>query len=394
MFVERFVQGVDRMPRSPKPKIGNSRVGFTLIELLVVIAIIGVLIALLLPAVQQAREAARRTQCVNNMKQLGLALHNYNDTFKQFPPGRMSPDWVIGGVPNVNYTSYSGVSIPAGHWAGYWSVHSHILSFLEESAAYDALNHNAPHTGLMQTSSGAIVNPNYTAFISTKGSFICPSDPFGGNGPGGDNCYRANFGGATPYAGGQTRPNNTIGGITGGNGAFTIGRGMRTADFIDGLSKTAMMAERTRGTANFSFPEKSDNISVVGVTLSLTNGENDANLLYNACLSAVVNPSFSFYQQGRYAASPGFGLQFSDGWAYAWYISTLYNHVAPPNWTGYDCGLGSSIMDVPSEHAIVSARSMHPGGANLLKGDGSVTFESENIDRAVWRALGTRNGND
>jgi prepilin-type processing-associated H-X9-DG protein len=100
------------------------------------------------------------------------------------------------------------------------------------------------------------------------------------------------------------------------------------------------------------------------------------------------------YQQGRYAASPGFGLRFSDGWGYAWYISTLYNHVASPNWVGRDCGVGSSLMDAPGEHAIVSARSQHPGGVNVLLADGSVKFVKSSISVVTWRALGTRNGGE
>jgi prepilin-type processing-associated H-X9-DG protein len=78
----------------------------------------------------------------------------------------------------------------------------------------------------------------------------------------------------------------------------------------------------------------------------------------------------------------------------AWYSATMYNHVAPPNWRGWDCGVGSSIIDVPSEHAIVSARSSHPGGANVLLGDGSVRFVKETIGIETWRALGTRRGGE
>jgi prepilin-type N-terminal cleavage/methylation domain-containing protein/prepilin-type processing-associated H-X9-DG protein len=368
--------------------------GFTLIELLVVIAIIAVLIALLLPAVQAAREAARRAQCTNNLKQIGLGLHNYHSTHNAFPPGRMTPDWVKSGVVQNGYGSYGGVTGVPGEWSGYWSVHCHILNYMEQVPAYNAMNFAQALTGQMQLAGGAVANANYTAFVLTQNTFTCPSDPFStGNGPGGENNYRANFGGSTPYAGGQVRPDNTVGGATGGNGGFTIGQGLPIAGFTDGTSNTAVFAERTKGTANFTTPGRSDSIGVFNVTLTLTNPVVDANAMLQACLTLPSNPAV-FYQQGRYASSPGFGLQFSDGWGYAWYVATLYNHVAPPNWKGWDCGVGSSIMDVPSEHSIVSARSQHPGGANVLLGDGSVKFVKDTVNPQTWWGLGSRNGGE
>ncbi|MDB5351678.1 MAG: hypothetical protein JWN86_2925 [Planctomycetota bacterium] len=373
------------------------RRGFTLIELLVVIAIIGVLIALLLPAVQAAREAARRMQCTNNLKQIGLGLHNYESTHKAFPPGRMSPDAIKGGVPALTLTSYGASTLPnaPGNWSGYYSVHCHILSYMEQSAAFNAMNFTGVNLGALQDASGNIISPNYTSYTMTTNSFICPSDPFGGQGPGGENNYRANFGGSTPYAGGGLRGDNIQRSNT-DNGMFTYGPGVAISEVLDGLSNTAMFAERTKGSGSFVSPAKSDFGFVAKTAISLTfNGPVDAQNLYQYCGShTFVVPGDFMYQQGRYVASPGFGLQFSDGWGYAWYISTLYNHVAPPNWKGYDCGLGTSLADAPSEHAIVSARSMHPGGVNVLFGDSSVKFVKDSTDVKVWRALGSRAGNE
>src|SRR5215211_264920 len=164
------------------------RRGFTLIELLVVIAIIGVLIALLLPAVQQAREAARRAQCTNNLKQLGLALHNYHDSQRVFPPGR-------GYSCCASGTTSTGCHSPQ----------MMLLPYLEQESSTAA--YNFEYTG------GDGLLPNYTVNISVIGSFLCPSDSFNGlttdsgpaNGfaPASPQSYRVNVGvtacAARPY---------------------------------------------------------------------------------------------------------------------------------------------------------------------------------------------------
>src|SRR5262249_23151167 len=136
-------------------------------------------------------------------------------------------------------------------------------------AAYNALNFTAPLSGQLQDTAGVIISPNYTSFTLTQGAFICPSDPFStGTGPGGENNYRANFGGSTPYAGGQTRPNNAVGGVTGGKGAFTIGPGLGVSAITDGTSNTAFFAERTKGSASFAAPARSDSYGIFGFTLT------------------------------------------------------------------------------------------------------------------------------
>jgi prepilin-type processing-associated H-X9-DG protein len=115
-------------------------------------------------------------------------------------------------------------------------------------------------------------------------------------------------------------------------------------------------------------------------------------ILSDAAMDICRNPATisGFSSNGRWLQ----GTDFSDGWGFSWYIATLYNHVAPPNWKGWDCGFGSSIMDVPSEHAIMSSRSYHPGGTNVLMGDGSVKFIKDSVNLVTWRGLGTRNGGE
>src|SRR3954449_10732366 len=132
---------------------GRGRTGFTLIELLVVIAIIAILIALLLPAVQAAREAARRIQCTNNLKQVGLALHNYESTNGVFPPGRINT-YVAGN----------------GHC---WGAYSQMLPYVEQQAVFDAMNFGMnPDPDYTSTSAAA----NRTAAVTTLAMFLCPSD--------------------------------------------------------------------------------------------------------------------------------------------------------------------------------------------------------------------------
>jgi prepilin-type N-terminal cleavage/methylation domain-containing protein/prepilin-type processing-associated H-X9-DG protein len=384
---------------------GRRKSGFTLIELLVVIAIIAVLIALLLPAVQQAREAARRTQCKNNLKQIGLALHNYLSTHKVFPPGRMLPDFVKNGVVQTSYTSYGGATPPTSVFVGGRSVHQHLLPYMDQANIYNLINQNV-HSQQMTTGLTTPLNANYTAYANAAGIFICPSCPFTKRVIT-ENNYVYNFGGSTPFAGAAANNKQNINtatftGGTGfwanktlscqGDGAFIADSPLADRDFTDGMSNTAIFSERTKGTGQDMStipPGRSDTIT--SPVRSSPTFLQDPSIIYSQCLTAApIVSSFNFSSFGRWLGNS----DYSNGWPFAALSGTMYNHVATPNWRGLDCGMISSIADTPGEHAIISARSLHAGGVNTMMADGSVRFVSENIDGDVWRSVGSRNGSE
>lgn len=370
--------------------------GFTLVELLVVIAIIGILVGLLLPAVQAAREAARRMQCSNNLKQILLALHNYESANQRFPAGRLAPDWVVNGVPRASYTNYNSVdqNPAAGHWTGFRSVHSAILPYMEQANLYDLINFAVP-TAVRLTTNGVPTNANYNAYSKAAGLFICPSDNNTGRVVS-ENNYRYNFGGSTPNAGAENSTANhnltasAHGFSAGGNGAFTIRDHLTTAAFTDGLSNTVFFSERTKGTG-FDLSAMPPTLDDIVTTPGRANMLWHPDALMRDCMTFNRLPSsFHFNSAGRWLE----GSDFSNGWPFGFYSSTMYNHVAPPNWQFHDCGTWSAIPDAPGEHAIVSARSRHPGGVNAGMGDGAIRFFNSTIDLATWRGLGTRNNKE
>jgi prepilin-type N-terminal cleavage/methylation domain-containing protein/prepilin-type processing-associated H-X9-DG protein len=330
------------------PGGSRRRHGFTLIELLVVIAIIAVLIALLLPAVQAAREAARRIQCANNLKQIGLALHNYHAPWNSFPVGFLY--------------AYQGV-LPISSSLQYrWSVLAQMSPFLEQSNLYNALNFQFP-IAHMPAGGPSLFWPyfpaNTTAMATQVALFVCPSD--GAPPPASDS-------GPTNYAF-CTGDGSNGGDATNADGAFILGLPQSVVTVTDGTSLTAAASEQLLGIAG---PYSQTTPTPVPSPWS------------RAMARVAAAP---LTDQACALSGSGWLLNKGSGWWDGNYQNTLYNHYLTPNAGRPDC----TVYHNPGWKA---ARSFHPGGVNLLCCDGHVLFDKDSVDPRTWRAVATRAGGE
>jgi prepilin-type N-terminal cleavage/methylation domain-containing protein/prepilin-type processing-associated H-X9-DG protein len=350
--------------------------GFTLIELLVVIAIIGVLIALLLPAVQAAREAARRAQCTNNLKQIGLALQNYHAAFDSFPPGGMD-------------SRTSNGALQTGTCWGSWSAHSMLLPFLEQGNLYNSLNFWLVNQG------DPISDGMQTTGITTKvAGFLCPSSPgpaagpsntFNGLTPTGNN-YFASVGSSLMYDGRQ--------GAGAPNGLFqTQGSPIGMRDVQDGLSNTVAFGEWRMGdfnTGKLSMPQ-----DVIAVGAQWPAGAGYGSALLNMPAGGAGLQAWLNVCAGSANASIGNGSlnrsNIGEEWATGMFARTLGNLLLPPNPNYPNCEIdtwGQGDFDGPGQYGLSS---YHPGGANVAMGDGSVRFLKNSTSIVTIWSLGSRN---
>ncbi|MCG6158039.1 DUF1559 domain-containing protein [Rubinisphaera margarita] len=315
------------------------RWAFTLIELLVVIAIIAILVALLLPAVQQAREAARRSSCKNNLKQLGLALHNYHDTYTMFPQGQF---YIQGG----------------SSWHGH-SAWVSLLPNLEQGAIFDQWDNS------LHCYSGI----NNTLRQNNLSAFRCPSDTDFGSGGGPGNNY-AGCAGSTwnIWTGADT------------HGVITRRNCIGMRDILDGTSNVIMVGEILTGDGNQGRVSDSD-IVRLGTAPTFADPEFITEAELNTAGAAI---------DAEDPAAAGSYSNCGRDWAAGHAYQTMFNTAAPPNWKHRSAAFGGGFGECADRSGLYVSRSRHQGGVQAGLADGSVRFISENVDLMTWHRLGVR----
>ena len=361
------------------------RTGFTLVELLVVIAIIGVLVGLLLPAVQAAREAARRMQCSNNLKQIGLAILNYESALRTLP---------------LTTTGPSRVAAPQG--SGFYSWLAMILPYMEQQSLYQSiafdqlmidpksLPNSAAYVGLTISQS----HPNAAAARTRVPSYLCPSDSaVDTNSLGSGRPAPGSYAGNVGWLRESTGPRGDRAPLQRENGAMPIINPanpdpwqvarIRLADFLDGTSNTCMVSERLINNAE----------AVAGPFGStMPGGLNRSVMSY--CAGAGTSPRslplWVTYCEGVSVSDPVYSVPHGRAWISGWtLVGNLYMHVMPIN--SRNCHLYSGEDDGTN---MVSASSRHTGGAQSVYVDGHVAFISHSVDPEVWWAIGSRDGSE
>jgi prepilin-type N-terminal cleavage/methylation domain-containing protein/prepilin-type processing-associated H-X9-DG protein len=376
------------MTRRPLSAPSRPSRAFTLIELLVVIAIIAVLIALLLPAVQAAREAARRAQCVNNLKQLGVALHNYHAAANTFPPGGC-----ISAVGQGNFGN--------GNLWGAWSAQTMLLPYLEQQQIFSALNFSVE-----TWNNGAGTAMNVTGIAARLNTFLCPSSPLPPssatlatvNGvtyalPG--NCYFFSTGSSVMWRG-DAGAKDTSGQPAIPNGVFNVGgSGYGLRDITDGSSNTVAAGEWRIGDFNDTLNSIQDFVGnqsysdwqatsrdLLSQFGNMPAGGPGVQTALNQCALSWNGRTGNFGTNGQRSWN-------GRAWMIGLYAYTLGNMVVPPNSPYPYCEFWSTNSDWDAG-GFIGLTSFHSGGANAMMADGSVRFIKSSVAWPSLWALGSR----
>jgi len=345
--LEEIMQNECRHRRSTSSR------GITLIELLVVIAIIAILVALLLPAVQQAREAARRAACKNNLRQIGLAVHNYLAAMSKFPP---------------SYCAVPGVTTTVG---GQWSIHARVLPYLEQTNLQNLIDWNVAYSTQLNVA------------VVRVPAYLCPSeinDTVRITSAGTPRDYPASF----AFNMGTWKiwnPNNG----TVGDGAFHLNKSLTTAHFRDGTTSTLMAAE-VRAYTPYLRNTREDPGPIPPNSRSFALGFTAASGDINMGPDLMQNTGHTEWADGLSQQS-GFTTTFKPNTIVPYQVGGETYDIDYISWRE-----GTHATRIA--YGAITSRSYHPGIVHVLLMDGSSRSVNENIGGAIWRALGTRNGNE